>query len=856
MALILSANAGSSSLKLSVYRVLLDKPDLVLTSSVSNITAPPAKFAFQKVDGPQQTDNVPEVHDHASAFTHFLKRLECDAAIDRAQIGSVCHRVVHGGDYADPVVINDEAYHHIEKLSDLAPLHNGAALAVIKACLEELPNAKSTAFFDTAFHRSIPPHISSYAIDQKIAKERGLRKYGFHGLSYASILRAVANFLEKPANEVNLIVLHLGSGASACCIRDGQSLDTSMGLTPLDGLPGATRSGSIDPSLIFHYTNKAGRISHNKDHAVHLHVTQAEHILNSQAGWKALAGTTDFGAIVSRKDEDGAAQLAFELFADRVLNFVGAYFLKLGGQVDALVFSGGIGERSAALRAVVGKRVECLGFAGVDGERNETVEEKEGVVVDVGGDGSKRVLVCRTDEQLEMAQQTLVLLLNAALADAQSRKTLSSGFVVTETNPSPSFFTIPSATRLAISVALCSGTIDSTVPRFFLTNSSNTASPGSGGGEDVVEITLDRGQGSWTGAFPNGGVLGVEDAGQMPFEIGVSSGVPIHEIIPLAPLLGDSTATQALLFSPPFSPNVQQDPTYPNYTLPAANLSFPAVPTNPTNFTVVLSQTSNALTNMQQTACMLKTQNSTGIVAKDTLWLRDSEGWRNEWLFTGLTPKTNYTVYAIASSYKVAGPIFFTTKSSSFSCPLVSRLPYCPSVAYAVPLPAPPNSQPSYDGSSLPDAVGQPLVSSIANLSVSLTTFACGRDLYSPLVTCADCQRAYRNWLCTVSLPRCADEETATSGSALRALQAPNARNAAIPAGNNYTQLLPCIETCTAADRACPTFLGFRCPLPKFNAAVSYGVGYVDSGEEGVEGEGIPGMSSDSYGNVWCNSGQ
>ncbi|KAJ7236287.1 acetate and butyrate kinase [Mycena haematopus] len=418
--LVLSVNAGSSSLKITLYstRHESEPVQLILTSSISNISAPPAKFTFKVAGGTSKDEQPQSVHDHPSAFQHFLDTLAHEANIDRAQITHVCHRVVHGGDYTDPVLINDEAYHHIERLSDLAPLHNGASLAVIKTCLSQLPDAKSIAFFDTAFHRSIPPHIASYAIDQKVAKQRGLKKYGFHGLSYSFILRSVSRFLQKPPTSLNLIVLHLGSGASACCIHHGSSLDTSMGLTPLNGLPGATRSGAIDPSLIFHYTNKAGRMSHDKTAAVNLHVTQAEHILNTQAGWKALAGTTDFAAITTRAGEgDKEAKLAFDLFADRVLNYVGSYHLKLGGAVDALVFSGGIGERSKELRARIAERVGCLGYVSMDEGRNAGVDATEGVVVDIGeagvdtgdvgeaGSRSKRLLVCRTDEQLEMARQ-------------------------------------------------------------------------------------------------------------------------------------------------------------------------------------------------------------------------------------------------------------------------------------------------------------------------------------------------------------------------------------------------------------------------------------------------------------------
>ncbi|KAJ7650730.1 Acetokinase family-domain-containing protein [Roridomyces roridus] len=409
MSLVLSVNAGSSSLKIALFRAFPENKDepvkLLLTCSISNISTPPAEFSYKVQNGSTKQEELNDIHDHESGFSHFLDCLDAEEGVNREDITHVCHRVVHGGDYSDPVLINDEAYTHIERLSDLAPLHNGAALAVIKICLSKskFHHAKSITFFDTAFHRSIPPHISSYAIDQKDAKSRGLKKYGFHGLSYSFILRSVADFLQKPASSLNLIVLHLGSGASACCIRQGQSLDTSMGLTPLHGLPGATRSGAIDPSLIFHYTNKAGRMSHDEGSAVHLHVTQAEHILNTEAGWKALAGTTDFGVITQKREEDPeGAGLAFDLFVDRVLNYVGSYHLKLGAQVDALVFSGGIGEHSEELRAVLAERIACLGYASISAERNAAVQGAEDIVLDVGVPEATgpRLLVCRTNEEV------------------------------------------------------------------------------------------------------------------------------------------------------------------------------------------------------------------------------------------------------------------------------------------------------------------------------------------------------------------------------------------------------------------------------------------------------------------------
>lgn len=212
--------------------------------------------------------------------------------------------------------------------------------------------------------------------------------------------------------------MHLGSGASVCAIKNGKSLDTSMGLTPLTGLPGATRAGGVDPSLIFHYTNKAGRISHDKSQAVNVPVTLAEEILNKKSGWKAITGTTDFGEVVKNmkanadkvakgeaSEDEAKWALAFNLFTDRVIDFVGAYYLKLEGKVDAVVFSGGIGERSVELREFVMGKMACFGIA-FDKDRNEAVDKQGGEVVEIGKpEEERRVLVCRTEEQLEMARE-------------------------------------------------------------------------------------------------------------------------------------------------------------------------------------------------------------------------------------------------------------------------------------------------------------------------------------------------------------------------------------------------------------------------------------------------------------------
>ena len=371
---------------------------------------------------------------------------------------------------------------------------------------------------------------------------------------------------------------------------------------------------------------------------------------------------------------------------------------------------------------------------------------------------------------------------------------------------------------------------------------------------------------------------------------------PLHAPI-LALPFGDSTANEALLFSPPFlPPSDAPQPTYPNYTLPQVNISLPSAPSqNSPNFTLFLAPLSAGLTALPQTACAIRagvTNNAQAVqsakVVAEQFWLRDAQGWRREWLVGQLTALTNFSVYAIQDGTRLSGPIYFTTKSgasffltfflfvsaehklsASFACSLVHALPYCPTTAYAVPLPAPPAPALAYDASNMPDNLTTPLLNYLANFTTSLLTAACGRDAYSPLQTCADCQAAYRRWLCTISLPRCGEfpqppdsqqpspsqpqQPFALPPAALSSQPSSTApRNAAL--GNvNYTALLPCIEMCNAADRACPIFLGFRCPLIKYTASNSYGVGYIDSADGEVRGGGIPGVPQDRWGNVFCN---
>lgn len=231
-----------------------------------------------------------------------------------------------------------------------------------------------------------------------------MRKYGFHGISYAFITRSVAEFLGKKEEELNIIALHLGSGASACAVKGGRSWDTSMGLTPLAGLPGATRSGSLDPSLVFHYATNVGKLSPSS--TTSLHISRAEEILNQESGWKSLTGTTNFGTIISSSSSNPQMKLALDIFIDRILSYIGHYYVSLHGKVDALVFAGGIGEKSEVLRRRVVHEVGCLGFE-IDEVKNG--REMKEVVQDVGREGARhRTLVCLTDEQFEMARHCVV----------------------------------------------------------------------------------------------------------------------------------------------------------------------------------------------------------------------------------------------------------------------------------------------------------------------------------------------------------------------------------------------------------------------------------------------------------------
>jgi len=275
MAIILSINSGSSSVKVSIYTSTPKaSPTQLAEAQISGLTAPPAKLSYTRGSHSLKNQEVEGINTNEDACNYILDHLVNDPSLPsiptRDAITHACHRVVHGGDYPAAQVIDTSTLHHLETLTDLAPLHNTSALAIVRSCIRALPSAKNIAYFDSSFHTTLPAAVRTYAIDPHVAQTNKLRKYGFHGISYAFITRAVAAFLKKPQSDTNIIALHLGSGASACAIQNGRSVDTTMGLTPLAGLPGATRSGDVDPSLIFHFTHEAGKPSPSSTKEMHI----------------------------------------------------------------------------------------------------------------------------------------------------------------------------------------------------------------------------------------------------------------------------------------------------------------------------------------------------------------------------------------------------------------------------------------------------------------------------------------------------------------------------------------------------------------------------------------------------------
>lgn len=326
--------------------------------------------------------------DHDGAMRVILRDL---GGVHPAVIG---HRVVHGGSrFATATVITDEVEAVIDELSDLAPLHNPPNLAGIRAARAAFPGVPNVAVFDTAFHHSLAPAAYTYAIDAAVAAEHGIRRYGFHGTSYQYVSRVAAEFLGKPVEDTKLIVFHLGNGASVCAIDGGRSVDTSMGMTPLEGLVMGTRSGDLDPGLLFHL----GRLGFT--------LPQLDLLLNRASGLYGLAGRNDMRDVQkAARDGDAAARLALDVYYHRLRHYLGAYLVGLVGGVDAVVFTAGVGENSVEVRAAALAGLDGFGIQ-LDAELNAEHSSEPRAIS--SAESSVAVLVIPTNEELEIARQAL-----------------------------------------------------------------------------------------------------------------------------------------------------------------------------------------------------------------------------------------------------------------------------------------------------------------------------------------------------------------------------------------------------------------------------------------------------------------
>ena len=394
---ILALNCGSSSLKYQVFDA--DSKQAIVGGNVEKIGLPDSFVTQKYPDGTKQKKECSmQNHNEALNVVMFMLR---EASVDMNEIKGVGHRVVLGGEkFASSVEITDEVIKTIDELSAIAPLHNPAALVGIVAAKQLLPNATQVAVFDTAFHQTMPDYAYRYAVPSAWYRELGVRRYGFHGTSHLYVSKRAAAMLGKPASECNLITLHIGSGASATAIRNGVSVDTSLGMTPLAGLTMGTRPGDLDPGVVLYVMQRLG-----------LSADQMQKHLNKESG---LLGLTECFAdrrdVESNKDTNDLCRLAIDMEAHNVKKYIGAFMAELG-HVDALVFTAGVGENDDYLREKFCEGLEELGIK-LDKEKNAAALARKGVdqAVISTDDSRVKILMIATNEELVIVEDTLAIM--------------------------------------------------------------------------------------------------------------------------------------------------------------------------------------------------------------------------------------------------------------------------------------------------------------------------------------------------------------------------------------------------------------------------------------------------------------
>jgi acetate kinase len=377
------------------YQLLdVDNNRVLASGYVERIGAPDSFNNHQVVDVEHHIDRP--LRDHDEAFQLVLDSFQqFGPPLSAKNIVAVGHRVVHGGnEFSQPVVIDDVVEAKIARLSSLAPLHNPANLKGIKSARRLFGQVPHVAVFDTAYHQTLGPESYNYAIDRDLAAKHGIRRYGFHGTSHAYVSRQAAEFLQIPLATIDIIVLHLGNGGSATAIRDGKSIETSMGMTPLEGMVMGTRSGDIDPGVIFHLYREVG-----------LSIDEIDELLNQKSGLAGISGglsdMRDLHEAAERGDE--AAQLALETYYRRVKKYIGAYWALLG-HLDVIVFTAGIGEKDDKARTGIINGLEQMGIK-LDPKLNAGPKKQPTLVS--ADDSTIKVLVVPTNEEREIATQAI-----------------------------------------------------------------------------------------------------------------------------------------------------------------------------------------------------------------------------------------------------------------------------------------------------------------------------------------------------------------------------------------------------------------------------------------------------------------
>lgn len=393
---ILVLNCGSSSLK---YQLINMENEEVLASGKYERIGEKEAFITHKVNGQKiKIDNPAYNHTEAIEFT--LKQLlnpEYKVIDSLEEINAIGHRLVHGGEkISDSVVIDDNVIEVLKEYTDLAPLHNPACILGIEACKEVMPDKPMVGVFDTAFHYSIPKERYIYPVPYQYYKKYSVRKYGFHGTSHKYVSQRLAEIENKPIEDMKIVTCHLGQGSSICAIEGGKSVDTSMGLTPLGGIPMVTRSGDLDPSVLL-YIMKKEKLS----------AQEMEDILNKKSGVSGISGLApDFRVIEqAANDGDEKAQIAMDNFKYSVAGFIAKYAVAMNG-IDSIIFTGGVGENQVNIRKGICEQLKFMGVE-LDNERNQIRSEEKLISKDTS---KVKVYVIPTNEELMIAKETQKLI--------------------------------------------------------------------------------------------------------------------------------------------------------------------------------------------------------------------------------------------------------------------------------------------------------------------------------------------------------------------------------------------------------------------------------------------------------------